>query len=88
MLPGALDDLGCSLQWSYRWILHFWAPATPRQLAGPLYRPSLLLCARAAQQHLQVQMDNPPYSRGIRQRLAKAAKENDWLNKYQIVVGE
>ena len=36
----------------------------------------------------QVQFDNPPYSRGIRQRLAKAANESDWLNKHKIVVGE
>jgi hypothetical protein len=33
-------------------------------------------------------MDNPPYSRGIRQRLAKAAKEQGWLEKHKIAVGE
>ena len=36
----------------------------------------------------QVQFDNPPYSRGIRQRLAKASNASDWLNKHKIVVGE
>ncbi|KAL4426069.1 hypothetical protein ABPG77_007865 [Micractinium sp. CCAP 211/92] len=36
----------------------------------------------------RVQPDNPPFSRGIRQRLAKAAKENNWLDKYRIAVGD
>ena len=36
----------------------------------------------------QVQMDNPRYSRGIRQRLASTSKEQKWLEKYKIAVGE
>jgi hypothetical protein len=36
----------------------------------------------------QVQHDNPPYSRGLRQRLAKAAVAGGWLEKHKIAVGE
>lgn len=36
----------------------------------------------------QVQLKNPAYSRGIRQRLATASKEHGWLEKHKIVVGE
>jgi hypothetical protein len=37
---------------------------------------------------LQVQPQNLAFSRGIRQRLAKAAKEGGWLEKYKIICGE
>lgn len=37
---------------------------------------------------LQVQFENPPYSRGIRQRLANASAIHGWMDKYKIVVGE
>ena len=37
---------------------------------------------------MQVQLDNPGFSRGIRQRLAVAAKNGSWVDKYRIVVGE
>ena len=33
-------------------------------------------------------MENPPYSRGIRQRLANASLEGDWFEKYKIVLGQ
>lgn len=36
----------------------------------------------------QVQLDNPTFSRGIRQRLAIAAKNGSWVEKYRIAVGE
>ncbi|KAI3427182.1 hypothetical protein D9Q98_007119 [Chlorella vulgaris] len=36
----------------------------------------------------RVQPDNPGYSRGLRQRLATASREGDWLNKHRIAVGE
>jgi hypothetical protein len=35
-----------------------------------------------------VQPDNPPYSRGIRQRLANASRDGDWLHKHRIAIGE
>lgn len=36
----------------------------------------------------QVQPESKFYSRGVRQRIAKAAKEGKWLEKYNITVGE
>ena len=59
----------------------FWPPVCPLALTGHL-------SPLAARPSAQVQMDNPPYSRGIRQRLATAAKEQGWLEKHKIVVGE
>ncbi|KAL4447245.1 hypothetical protein ABPG77_007278 [Micractinium sp. CCAP 211/92] len=36
----------------------------------------------------RVQPESKFYSRGVRQRIAKAAKEGKWLEKYNITVGE
>ncbi|EFN56537.1 hypothetical protein CHLNCDRAFT_51514 [Chlorella variabilis] len=36
----------------------------------------------------RVQQDNPPYSRGLRQRLANASAAGGWLEKHKIVMGE
>lgn len=36
----------------------------------------------------RVQPELLQYSRGVRQRLAKAAEEGNWLEKHRIAVGE
>lgn len=61
--------------------------ARPRRAAlqAPLNPPACLCHA-----HLlaQVQPESKFYSRGVRQRIAKAAQEGGWLEKYNITVGE
>ena len=56
-------------------------------LATPTHKPPLPPAAWLAA-WLQVQFNNPAYSRGIRQRVAKAAEEGGWLHKYRMAVGE
>ena len=62
-------------------LCHFSTIPLPPPLCNRCLPACLPLC-------VQVQMDNPPYSRGIRQRLANASLEGDWFEKYKIVVGE
>eukprot|EP00887_Chlorella_sp_A99_P003579 scaffold7.g3579.t1 len=60
-------------------------------LVSPLHSP--LLGARARNRTFlafhrgRVQTDLPKYSRGVRQRVAKAALEGKWQEKHNIVVG-
>lgn len=64
-------------------------PAMPQQLSTPSSCQGSLQCeAPGPPTARQVQPDNPPFSRGIRQRLAKAAREHSWLDKHRIAVGE
>ncbi|KAL4452532.1 hypothetical protein ABPG75_008194 [Micractinium tetrahymenae] len=56
--------------------------------ASPLIGAPTRNRTRLAFHRGRVQPDNLPFSRGIRQRLAKAAKQGSWLDKYRIAVGD